>query len=211
MGFECSRINNWFFTHRAREWSFPQITRITFGVHRMTTSQKLCSIATWLHIFHAYHTILFQSVLNTFMICLLENAQAAGTSVTMKVVLSSTNSANSTALAVKYFLLITIVIMKFADRAKIASKLNFTFATIMLRFLNCFTFIALDGLNFFTIKLMIFLWIHLILIMHLIMAQSTRKELLALRTLLLASSFVVFASEFQILGLIFLFLLLCML
>ena len=165
-------------------------------MHRVTTSQKLCRLATRLHILHADNAILLQSVLNTLMVCLLENAQAAATSVTVKVVLSSTHSTNATALAMKYFLLVTIVIIQIADRVKIAGKLDSTITAIVLRLLNCPTFVAFYGSHLFTRKLMIFLRIHLILIMHFIMAQSTREELLACRTLLLASSFVVFTSEF---------------
>lgn len=128
------------------------------------------------------------------MAILHSNMHAAFASITMEVVFSATNSADSAALAVKVLLFLPVIVKKVANIAKVASKLNTTLLALLLWLLDSLALHAPDLLDGFSVKLVVFLWIHLIVVLDLIVAQPADEEFEALGAPLLTSALVVLAA-----------------
>lgn len=96
------------------------------------------------------------------------------------------------------FLPFEVIIEKYANFTKIASKLDSTFFTIRLWLLNCLTLITFDLFDRFSVDLVIFFRIHLIVVLGIIMAEPTREKLLTHRTFFRATSFIVLAAKFRV-------------
>ena len=125
-----------------------------------------------MHILHTNWAVLFERSYNAFVGVFVYILYTRTTGVTMKRLVSASNSTYSTLITVIYFFFISIVIEKIAYIAKIRSKLHIALFTIFLRFLDMLTQKTSDLSHSMPIHLMVLLWVHLILIFHLIMAQS---------------------------------------
>lgn len=103
------------------------------------------------------------------------------------------------------FLALIIVVKEVADSTKVSGKFDFTFLTILLRFLNGFAIQAFNFFNRVSVDLMIFLWVHLVLIFYFIVTKSACEEFFTSWTFLGASSFVMFAAKLGIVRCFFFF------
>ena len=116
----------------------------------------------------------------------------------MKSLLFTTDSTNSTFVTVEYFLSLKIVVIKRANFAVIARKVNVTLSACFRLWLF---FIAAQTLNssyLVSIKLVVYLQVHFIFIHHFVVTKSTTPKLSfanLVRTLFLAASTVVFTAK----------------
>ena len=147
------------------------------------------------HVFHAHHTVILQLALCARVVSFLHHGEAALTLVAVEEVVTASNSTDAAPFAVEDLLPFVVIVEQIADAAEVPGELDFTLFAGFLWLLNCVTVVALDLLDVMTIKLVVLLWIELVLIFHLVMAESAGKELIACGALFLASSSVVLAAK----------------
>jgi hypothetical protein len=129
------------------------------------------------------------------MVALKGHTKTALACITMEEVLATSDPADATAVTMKDFLFFSIVIKEVADTTEISRKLNSTAFTVLLGFLHFLAVHALNFLDSFSVKLMILLRIHFVLVLDLVVAESAGKVLLASWASLLAPPLVVFAPK----------------
>jgi len=131
--------------------------------------------------------------------------------VTMEKIVSATDSADSTAIAVEYLFLLPVVVKEVADFAKVAGKLDVAVGTVLLAWLLSATVQALYLFNRVPVDLVVHFWVSFIVVFYFVVTHAARKKLFAIWALFVASAFVVLASKervnFTLLFLFFLFLL----
>ena len=132
------------------------------------------------------------------MIVLFGQGNAAFTNIAMKSLLFTTDSTNSTFVTVEYFLSLKVVVIKRANFAVIARKVDLTLSACFRLWLF---FIAAQTLNssyLVSIKLVFYLSVLFIFIHHFVVTESTTPKLSFANlvwTLFLAASTVVFTAK----------------
>lgn len=91
-----------------------------------------------------------------------------------------------------------VIVEQIADRTEVPGELNLAFLALFLTWLHGLTVQAANLLHSMPVDLMVLLWVHLRLKLHLIMAQPAGEKLKTLRTLELASPPVMLAPELRI-------------
>ena len=123
-------------------------------------------------------------------------ADASLACIAVKRLFAATKSTNSTFIAMVYLFLFLVVIKQVADCAEVGGHFYFTIFTILLRFLNMVAFKAFYFLNFMSFHHMTLFGVPLVMILYIVMTQSTREKFFALRTTFLTLPFIMFTSIF---------------
>lgn len=176
--------------HRATTERAGVISRFQHPTHAdlvtyVSTAQYTQSFSGCVKILHAHRTIGPRNLFHTLVIVLEGSGQAHVTLVTVEEVFLASNSADSTSITMKLFLV--FIIKESADWAKVFAKLDFTLLAVLLNRLLFSTHKADYFFDFKSIQFMIF---------FLIVAQPTDVHLVAAWTNVCASAFVVTASVF---------------
>ena len=116
----------------------------------------------------------------------------------MKRIFTPTHPAYLAPIAMENLFFLMFIIKEITFLAKICGKFNLAFFAWFLRFLNMITIITFNLFYFMPIDFMIIFLIFIIIVFDLIMANSARIELLAVRTLDLTFSLVMLATFFWV-------------
>jgi hypothetical protein len=94
----------------------------------------------------------------------------------MKEVFSSSHSAYSASITMKYLFFFVFIIEKIAHTAEIPRKFDLTIFTILLWSLDMFTVLTANLYYFMTVYLVIFFWVHFVFKLYNIMAKPAREK-----------------------------------
>ena len=115
----------------------------------------------------------------------------------MKEVFSTTNTANSTLVAMENFLFITLVIKQVTNGAIITGKFNSTFLAVLLTGLYCITYHAFHFFNGMSVNLVILFRVRFLIKFHFIVTKSAYEKFFTLLAFKHTFSNIMFTSRLK--------------